>query len=321
MADRTQIPGAPEGFSAPGNLTPEELAAFMRRLRFGGSSFTVPGRERTAAGDWSGPEPTPENQVTPPTPLEPGSPGDVSAMLQFAKEAAPSINGSYTAGVMKKLGRTTGPASPQNPAEYEALNPSSGPGARDLPEDITQRKLFTSGYEAQQAGEKTKAETEKAKAEAAKAQAEADSVSDEGKTHATTLRAIGDILRYGDPDEQTRQALMDQAVSLSGAPRVERKPEEPAPAPEPSIWDKIKGFVGGALGGGPLGMGAPGAGAPTPTPAGPGAAVVPPYWNPMPDQGTAPATPKIVPDPNDATKGYYMGKPYRRTHGGWVRVG
>ena len=342
------IPVAP-GFSAPGNLTPDELAEFMRRLRFSGSSMTNatidPLGQRTDEG------PTPEGQALPQTPEA------VSGMLEFAKQAAPSINGSYTANVMKKLGRATGPAAPTNAAEYESLRPSD---VYDLPSDAASRKQFMDTESAKQTEAKSAADVEESKSRAALHGAQATSLEADTKGGAATVRAIADIMRFGqgsmDPadvralgrraaeiagvtPEGTAQAKMDQeastaATELKGATEGEAKRKG-------SLMGKVHDFLAYGPGGQPptgppsfpgqYGFGGPlapnenqqiiarggvrpDAGAP---PAGP-----PPIgsFNPMPGQAAGPTAKDMVPT-NDPNVWMFNGLRYRRLPtGGFVRI-
>jgi hypothetical protein len=323
MPEDTAIPGAP-GFSAPGNLTPDELKAFLMRLRFGGSNFTVPGREITPGGEQFGPAATPENQA------EPQTPGAVSAMLDFAKNAAPSINGGYREHVLAKLGRTSGPAAPTTPAEYETLYPSAGPGAHDLPEDVFARKQFTDAYTAQLAGEETKAKAVKEQAEAGKLTAEAGNV---GDTEAATMTALGRASANPNLDRETASGIANFLLEKAGGKAVPPKAKKAAPAPEPSLLSKIGSFLGGAAIGPPGDLtgaagAAPAGPAPTPATAGPG---LPPGWNPPPSrlwapgvegggQAAGPTERDMVPTKDPNVK-MYNGKPYRRMPaGGWQLI-
>jgi hypothetical protein len=344
MADRTAIPGAPEGFYAPGNLTPEELAAFMRRLRFGGSSLTNatidPLGQRTDTG------PTPEGQALEQTPEA------VSAMLEFAKQVAPSINGSYTANVMKKLGRGEGPPAPTGAAEYEMLHPSAGPAAEDLPSDVLARKQFMDTEAAKQRGAESAAGVEETGAKAALHKAQATALGADTKSHAPEMRAIADIIQHGKDslDPSTIRALGHRAEELSGvtpaAAETAQKEEVAATAAtevagamkregerKSSLWGKMadllplnpnedqqiiaqRGFRPGE---------APVAGAPGPIPPNSAAQVGPPpigNFNPMPGQGGPPVTERnMAPDPKDPNIKWFNGRPYRKLPtGGWQLI-
>ena len=268
----TPMPDVPNDFSAPGDMSPADLAEYLRRLRANAAAAAAganPVGNENVMGTAAQPAVTTS---------DPNDPMAVSRMLGFAKAAAPSINGSYTANVLAKLGRNTGPAQPTNPSEYDKLY---DPNTYDLPQDLARRQAAMGTFDASSKLATAEAERGKTGAEAVREGAKAR----EADANAGLLKS-----ETGTGDGRPSTAKDVEALSKAGKDstdpafkkRVDARIAEltgmkPAPPEGPSIWSRIASAFHGAsaspspdaagalAGGGPQaqpGQGQPQAGAP-----------------------------------------------------------
>jgi len=300
----TPMPDVPNNASIPGDLSPDDLAEYLRRLRANAAAAAAganPVGNENVMGTAAQPAVTTS---------DPNDPMAVSRMLGFAKAAAPSINGSYTANVMAKLGRNTGPAQPTNPSEYDKLY---DPNAYDLPQDLARRQAAMGSFEASSKLATAEAERGKTGAEAGKAGAEARSITDDAGGKNQMITALGRIASNPNLDGDTATAVANRLLDLSGAEPLPAKPTQPESVAPEGFFQRLKGAFSGAPpeAGVPDAAGALAGGRQT---GGPQA---------QPEQGQPPAArPHVVVDPNDPTVGYYNGVKYKKAlDGGWKKLG
>ena len=295
----TPIPDVPNNASIPGDLSPADLVEYLRRLRVNAAAAAAganPVGNENVMGTAAQPAVTTS---------DPNDPMAISRMLGFAKAAAPSINGSYTANVLAKLGRNTGPAQPTNPSEYDKLY---DPNTYDLPQDLERRKAAMDSFAKQSNLAAEAASTGKTKAETG-------NIEDDTKGTTANIVALGRIAGNSNIDSETANAAAERALELGGG-KVPAHPEKPAPnaaGTDTGWFDRLKGaFRGPQPGtGGPEAVGALAGGMQTGAP------------QAQPEQGQPPADrPHVVVDPNDPTVGYYNGVKYKKAlDGGWKKLG
>jgi hypothetical protein len=280
-------------------MSPAELADYLRRLRSSAAAAAAganPVGNENVMGTLASPAVTS---------TDPNDPMAVSQMLGFAKAAAPSINGSYTANVLSKLGRNTGPAQPTNPAEYDKLY---DPNTYDLPQDLARRQAAMGTFDAssklataEAERGKTGAEVGKIGAETGRLGAEARSITEDMGGKNQMITALGRIASNPNLEADTATAVANRLLDLSGAEPLPTKPTTPKAPPEASF---ISGFMNFLKNG-------PYATDPNAPPVG-GAQV-----QPAPTE-----RPHVVVDPNDPTVGYYNGVKYKKAiDGGWKKLG
>jgi hypothetical protein len=125
FALQTPIPGSP-GYFAPGELSPEQLNAYLRRLYSGGG---FGGEYKPAGGiGETGPEI--------PGPIGPGA---YAATLALVK--SPSRIRTADQAQMQDYGFS---GVPQTPAQYEQLHPAA---VNDLPSEIADRARFMAEFQ------------------------------------------------------------------------------------------------------------------------------------------------------------------------------
>ena len=165
------IPYAPE-ISPPYEMTPEELAAWLRKLASQGQNAGQGGG--AFGGKAMSPAGTSFEEYGVAPPQEPVvDPRLVQKFMQFQQQTQPPMSGSYTRGLNEQMG-TEGMTGPETEADLNMLRP---PQTYDLPQDEAVRQSFRAADAAasQQFKEETAAQAmlESAKADRVRAEAAA----------------------------------------------------------------------------------------------------------------------------------------------------
>lgn len=275
-----------------GEMTPDEIADYIRRM-----NGTAPDPLAQPAM----PAAAPGSMLGPAGPPVAGSPMAMNQMLDFAKAAAPTINGSYTRNVMAKLGRSTGPATPQTMQEYNTMY---DPNVFDLKSDAERRGAFAAGLTEQQKAAESTAGIHKTEAEALHQKSEAENPRDASDVATTT--ALGHLGSNPNLDPEVANSIARTLLKKGGGEMPAEKAPVEAPAEE-SFFQRLKRWMGPNPDAGGQNDAGPASGGPAAAPPAP--------------TGPAPTSSRVVVDPGNPNLGYFMGKRYRRApQGGWIKA-
>jgi len=137
------IPYAPD-ISPPYEMTPEELAEWLRKLASQGQGAGQGGG--AFGGEAMSPAGTSYDEYGVAPPQEPVvDPRLVQKFMQFQQQTQEPLSGSYTRGLNEQMG-TEGMTGPETEADLNMLRP---PQVYDLPQDEAVRKSFRTAEESQ----------------------------------------------------------------------------------------------------------------------------------------------------------------------------